>query len=189
MVINPKLLTSHPKTVRLFVFQHECGHHHVGASELSVDCWAVRRGVSDGWLDRVGLTQVCRSFRGAPATATHPSAERCCRNLDKCFARAEVEKASTQRPAVSQGSAEPPQLLVGLTLIREGVSRPLVPAGVSKKLYYSKEKLLANGDRWEGNAKSQDAGTRRPLSLALRFRTLTAGADGTSQLGLGSAPI
>ena len=122
LVINPRLLTSHPKTVRLFVFQHECGHHHVGASELSADCWAVRRGVSDGWLDRAGLTQVCRSFGGAPATATHPSAERRCRNLDKCFARAEAEKASIQRRAVFQG-AEPPQLIVGLTLIREGVSR------------------------------------------------------------------
>jgi len=42
---------------------------------------------------------------------------------------------------------------------------PPVPAGASKKLYYSKEKLLANGDCWEGNAKSQDAGARRPLSL------------------------
>jgi hypothetical protein len=122
LVINPKLLTSHPKTVRLFVFQHECGHHHVGANELSADCWAVRRGVSDGWLDRAGLAQVCRSFGGAPATATHPSAERRCRNLDMCFTRAEAEKASAQKAAIPAG-AEPPQLVVGMTLIREGVGR------------------------------------------------------------------
>jgi hypothetical protein len=122
LVINPKLLSSHPKTVRLFVFQHECGHHHVGGSELSADCWAVRRGVSDGWLDRAGLAQVCRSFGGAPATATHPSAERRCRNLDMCFTRAEADKASTQRAAIPQ-RAEPPQLVVGITLVREGVSR------------------------------------------------------------------
>jgi NADH-quinone oxidoreductase subunit I len=51
-------------------------------------------------------------------------------------------------------------------------------------LYYNKENLLANGDRWE-----RDDRIRRPLSLAPRFRALAAGADRTSQLSLGSAPI
>src|SRR5262245_25534896 len=30
IIINPALLSQLPETVRLFVFTHECGHHHVG---------------------------------------------------------------------------------------------------------------------------------------------------------------
>ena len=73
LVMNPRLLTRQPQTVRLFVFYHECGHHHVGGNELKADCWAVGEGVREGWLDRKGLTQVCASFNDAPPTPTHPS--------------------------------------------------------------------------------------------------------------------
>ena len=50
LILNPRMLGGQPEVVRLFVFHHECGHHHVGASELQADCWAVRRGVDAGWL-------------------------------------------------------------------------------------------------------------------------------------------
>jgi hypothetical protein len=88
LVLNPGLLSRHSETVRLFVFHHECGHHHVGASELKADCWAVSEGVKQGWLDRGGLAEACRSFGNAPATSTHPSGARRCANLDRCFAAA-----------------------------------------------------------------------------------------------------
>jgi hypothetical protein len=88
LVLNPALVARQPGTVGLFVYYHECGHHHVGASELAADCWAVRRGVREGWLDGAGLQQVCKSFGNAPATATHPSGARRCSNLNRCFAAA-----------------------------------------------------------------------------------------------------
>src|SRR5262245_52396767 len=88
LVINPKLVARQPGPVALFVFHHECGHHHVGASELAADCWAVERGVFDGWLDAAGVAQVCKSFGDGPATATHPSGARRCTNLNRCFAAA-----------------------------------------------------------------------------------------------------
>jgi hypothetical protein len=94
LVINPALVARQPGTVGLFVYHHECGHHHVGAGELAADCWAVRRGVQEGWLDRAGLAQICKSFGNAPATATHPSGSRRCSNLNRCFAAA----ASKQGP-------------------------------------------------------------------------------------------
>ncbi|MFX8668596.1 hypothetical protein ABTM51_20785, partial [Acinetobacter baumannii] len=50
LVMNPRLLQRQPENVRLFVFHHECGHHHVGGDELGADCWAVRQGVASGWL-------------------------------------------------------------------------------------------------------------------------------------------
>jgi len=74
--------------VRLFVFHHECGHHHVGASEFGADCWAVQRGVRDGWLNRASLAPICTSFGNGPASATHPSGARRCGNLYRCFAAA-----------------------------------------------------------------------------------------------------
>jgi hypothetical protein len=131
LVINPNLLRRHPESVRLFVFYHECGHHHVGASEFRADCWAVDRGVREGWLDKTGLVGVCRSFGNAPETPTHPSGARRCRNLDRCFATASAavarerpQPASAQpavKPATAQADAPP--LVSGPTLVRNGASR------------------------------------------------------------------
>ncbi len=88
LIINPDMINQQPATVRRFVFSHECGHLTVGDSELKADCFAVNLGVREHWLDRKGLDQVCRSFDGAPETESHPSAERRCRELDRCFAAA-----------------------------------------------------------------------------------------------------
>ncbi|MEO8420047.1 MAG: hypothetical protein ABI457_02530 [Hyphomicrobium sp.] len=92
LILNPDMMNQQPPTVRLFVFTHECGHISVGDSELDADCFAVKRGVSDRWLDRKGLNEVCDSFEGAPETDTHPSAKRRCANLDRCFAKATAEQ-------------------------------------------------------------------------------------------------
>jgi hypothetical protein len=123
LVINPMLLARESKTVRLFVFNHECGHHHVGASELNADCWAVRRGVEEGWLDKVGLGEVCQSFRGAPATPTHPSGPRRCSNLDRCFAVAEAEKTTAARQRTAAAADTAPRLVSGPRLVRVGTLR------------------------------------------------------------------
>jgi len=88
LLLNPMLVARQPGPVQLFVFHHECGHHHVGGSELGADCWAVQHGVEEGWLDPTGLAQICRSFGNAPASATHPSAAQRCNNLNRCFAAA-----------------------------------------------------------------------------------------------------
>jgi len=125
LVINPSLLARESKTVRLFVFNHECGHHHVGASELNADCWAVHRGVQEGWLDKTGLGEVCRSFGGAPPTPTHPSGARRCTNLDRCFAVAEAEKAAParQRQVAAASAVAAPRLVSGPRLVRDGTLR------------------------------------------------------------------
>jgi hypothetical protein len=92
LILNPDMLNQQPPTVRLFVFKHECGHLSVGDSELDADCYAVKQGVRERWLDRRGLTQVCDSFEGAPETDSHSSAKRRCANLDRCFTKAEAEQ-------------------------------------------------------------------------------------------------
>jgi hypothetical protein len=129
LIINPRLLRRETSIVSMFVFQHECGHHHVGSSELGADCWAVDRGVRDGWLDADGLKQVCRSFGGAPETDTHPSAARRCRNLDRCFsatltAMRKQPPATPASPATAAAApAAPPKLVTGPTLVRVGYLR------------------------------------------------------------------
>jgi hypothetical protein len=131
LVLNPGLLNRQSEIVRLFVFHHECGHHHVGGSELQADCWAVHEGVKGGWLDREGLAQACRSFGDAPATPTHPSGVRRCANLDRCFASAVAALAKQQaergapRPALMAASVVPnaPKLVSGPTLVRNGTVR------------------------------------------------------------------
>lgn len=86
VVLNPLLLQQQPATVRLFVYHHECGHHHVGGNEVAADCWAAREGARQGWLGKGGIEQVCRSFGNRPATTTHPSGPSRCASLKRCFA-------------------------------------------------------------------------------------------------------
>ncbi len=130
LILNPSMLSEQPASVRLFVFHHECGHHNVGDSELKADCWAVDRGVREGWLDTKGLEAVCRSFEDAPETDTHPSGKRRCRNLDRCFASATAalttksitSAAATPAPA-KPAASPPPRLVSGPTLVGTGVLR------------------------------------------------------------------
>jgi len=123
LVMNPRLLTRQPQTVRLFVFYHECGHHHVGGNELKADCWAVGEGVREGWLDHKGLTQVCASFNDAPPTPTHPSGRARCGNLDRCFASASQRQRTAAATAAAGAAAKAaaPKLTSGPTLVRPGV--------------------------------------------------------------------
>jgi hypothetical protein len=123
LVFNPMLLGRQTGVVRIFVFHHECGHQHVGASEMGADCWAVRRGVSEGWLEKKSLAQICRSFGNAPASFTHPAAAARCANLDKCFAVATEAVARQKRLADARSATRVPQLVSGPSLIRTGIVR------------------------------------------------------------------
>jgi len=130
LIINPALLAHQPETVRLFVFHHECGHHHVGGSELKADCWAVQRGVEQGWLNRGDLGKICSSFGNAPETATHPAAARRCINVNRCFAAAYAERArldAARKPhepeALQVAASSGPRLVSGPRLIRQGTVR------------------------------------------------------------------
>jgi hypothetical protein len=131
VVFNPRQLNRWPDTVRLFVFHHECGHHHVGGDELGADCWAVKQGVRQGWLDRDGLVQVCRSFGDGPATSTHPASASRCASLNRCFstAMASLAKAkaagTTKEAQAGAPDTAAPKLVHGPTLKRSGMRSSL----------------------------------------------------------------
>jgi hypothetical protein len=128
LIINPREISPWSDTVRLFVYHHECGHHHVGGSEIGADCWAAKQGVRDGWLTREGLVDVCRSFGNGPATDTHPAGARRCAALQRCFATAVAaltkEKAAAQAQAVRSvppKTADAPKLVREPSLKRSGM--------------------------------------------------------------------
>lgn len=129
LVLNPRELNRLSDTVRLFVYHHECGHHKVGASELGADCWAVKQGVRDGWLNREALTPICRSFGNGPATSTHPSGASRCASLNRCFTTAVAnlakEKATAEaKPAVSTPPADAGPKLVQEPALKRSGMRP-----------------------------------------------------------------
>lgn len=107
LLINPVLIGRQPSIVQMFVYAHECGHHRVGASELGADCWAVNRGVADGWFSRASLQHICKSFGGRPATATHPSAQSRCAALDRCFGTAMAQHAPKSAKSVRTAAPGP----------------------------------------------------------------------------------
>ncbi len=121
LILNPRMLDSLPAAVRLFVFHHECGHHHVGGSELKADCWAVRRGVDDGWLDGNGAEGCLRLLPRRAATPTHPSGARRCHNVDQCFATAVAARDRRQSiEAAAKQTRTQPQLVSAPKLISNG---------------------------------------------------------------------
>lgn len=119
LVMNPSLLQRYSPTVRLFVFHHECGHHHVGGDELGADCWAVKTGVSAGWLTPRDLPDICRSFGAAPETPTHPSSIRRCAALKACFSNAlrAFDASPRRQRSVAFGTV---RLVRAPQLVREG---------------------------------------------------------------------
>lgn len=122
LILNPRLMGRYSETVQMFVFHHECGHHHVGASETGADCWAVDRGVREGWLKPNDLTDLCHSFGDAPETETHPSGRSRCAKLRQCFAAVSTQVAKESSGGVSQLTTAsvpmpPPQLVSGPKLL------------------------------------------------------------------------
>jgi len=158
VLLNPDMLNGRPETVRTFVFKHECGHLTVGGSELAADCFAVHQGVREQWLDRKGLDQVCASLDGEPESDTHPSAERRCRNLDKCY----VEALAEQRASNPVAAAVMPTLnkssLPKKTLANKPALKPSTPAKPPVVASASEQKpVLPTAEAWSVHVSEETA--------------------------------
>jgi hypothetical protein len=105
LILNPALLDRYPDSVRLFVFHHECGHHHVGSDEIEADCWAVNRGLRDGWLAERDLAPICRSFGPDRGTESHPFVTSRCASLRRCFKASQDYQRSDRLALGSQASS------------------------------------------------------------------------------------
>lgn len=137
ITLNPRLLRRQPAMVQLFIFYHECGHHHIGGQEEKADCWAATRGVSEKWLEEQSIDEICSSFgRGnRPSEFGHPGARDRCQYLRSCYDAAvakygpvnpQTETEPDPAPARSEEIATrqaPAEVvnLPGMTIIYKGV--------------------------------------------------------------------
>jgi hypothetical protein len=88
IILNLRKLAPLPRGARLLIYYHECGHQHVGGSELAADCWAVQKVRRAGLLDRGGLKNACTFIEHLPANKHHPSGKMRCREMMRCYNRA-----------------------------------------------------------------------------------------------------
>lgn len=93
IILNPTKLEGLPAAVRLYVYAHECGHRIYGQHETGADCYAVRRGVSEGWLDREGINAICEFIIPHPSDDVHPPGRVRCREMRACFDEAKPQSA------------------------------------------------------------------------------------------------
>ena len=82
--LNWPMFSSKPLAVQAYVYAHECAHH-LGADENAADCWAVKIGRNQGFLDVASIHQICQAVWFSPGDWTHFPGHARCQNMIACF--------------------------------------------------------------------------------------------------------
>jgi hypothetical protein len=85
IIVNPTLMAKVATPVKLWIYAHECGHHHVGKDEAKADCYGIKRGRREGWLDAKGLGQICAFIQPGRADSAHFSGPERCAAMRQCY--------------------------------------------------------------------------------------------------------
>lgn len=88
VVLNNRAIGRVPTAVKLWIYNHECGHLFGGPDEDKADCFAVRRGRTAGWLGSEGLGQVCAFISAARPDAKHVGGVNRCARIRQCWKEA-----------------------------------------------------------------------------------------------------
>ncbi len=88
ILLNPVRFATLPLTLKRYAYGHECGHQYVGYDEGEADCYAIRRGKAEGWLDAAALNEICGFIGRSKGDAAHALGARRCAMMRRCFARA-----------------------------------------------------------------------------------------------------
>lgn len=94
LIVNPDRFSKLSPILQLYAYTHECGHQFVGRDEEAADCFAIDRGLSDGWLDASGLDEICAFISRSPGDLHHPPGVRRCAVMQTCFRRARPGRES-----------------------------------------------------------------------------------------------
>lgn len=97
IILNMPLVARVPTPVKLWIYSHECGHLFGGPDENKADCYAIRRGRNEGWLNAAGLELVCQFINAARPDALHASGPDRCNLMRECYRQAS-QKPDTARP-------------------------------------------------------------------------------------------
>lgn len=86
IVLNPAL-GNWPPVVQVFVYAHECAHHirAIGSNENAADCWAIKLGRNQGWIDLQGLRVIQAYFQNNQGDWTHLPGQLRIRQMQACF--------------------------------------------------------------------------------------------------------
>lgn len=115
IVMNKAVLEHYSVPVQKFIFAHECAHSDpaVGEDEAEADCSAIKKGVSEGWIGRPEVIQVCAHLARFPADATHAPIGVRCTYIRQCSGlfdppRPVHEQEASAPPAVPSDSNATP---------------------------------------------------------------------------------
>jgi len=81
VILNTKKIDGLTTAVKLYVYSHECGHQWEGPDETKADLFAIRRGVTRGWLDAVGMEDICTFISTLKGDAVHPPGPKRCETM------------------------------------------------------------------------------------------------------------
>jgi hypothetical protein len=95
VILNMPLVAKVPTAVKLWIYSHECGHQVSGPDENKADCYAVRRGRAEGWLNPQGVDAVCSFISVARPDTYHVSGADRCALMHECYRQA-AQKAQAK---------------------------------------------------------------------------------------------
>lgn len=78
LILNTAKIHGLSTAVKLYVYSHECGHQFEGPDESKADLFAIRRGVKWGWLDAVGMEEICTFISTLKGDSVHPPGPKRC---------------------------------------------------------------------------------------------------------------
>ena len=87
VLLNPARFDTLPLTLKRYAYSHECGHQYVGYDEGEADCYAVRRGRREGWLDAQAMDDICAFISRSKGDGVHALGTRRCQMMRRCLAR------------------------------------------------------------------------------------------------------
>jgi len=99
IILNMPYVAKVPTAVKLWIYSHECGHQVGGPDENEADCYAVRRGRAEGWLNPQDMDAVCNFITAARPDAAHVSGPDRCNLMRECFRQVAPKPAATPKPA------------------------------------------------------------------------------------------
>jgi hypothetical protein len=103
LILNTKKINGLSTAVKLYVYSHECGHQFEGPDETKADLFAIRRGVKLGWLDAVGMKDICTFISTVKRDAVHPPGPERCETMRTHYARL-IESRTGQSESASPQS-------------------------------------------------------------------------------------
>lgn len=110
LIINSKKVDGLSTPVKLYIYSHECGHQFEGPDETKADLFAIRRGVKWGWLDAVGMEDICTFISTLKGDAVHPPGPQRCATMRKYYNElvqsGEGQTASAPPPPASKAKAQ-----------------------------------------------------------------------------------